>query len=163
MFIHCCHFISVSYKLDPLLSLMSLSKPSILSSVRELSNYAREKLDLESHTRLSAVRNTQSRSEASIMDIKDSTSSKGKHQTIHPQFNRIYIYPPRTKFLGLRSLVEFRSLKEMTMQRGMVRTKPGKTNESYQLIKLFLARSCASSQRKGKENFKEFGGLQVGR
>ena len=49
------------------------------------------------------------------------------------------------------------------MQRGMVRTKPGKTNESYQLIKLFLARSCASSWRKGKGNFKEFGGQQVGR
>ena len=36
------------------------------------------------------------------------------------------------------------------MQRGMVRTKLGKTNESYQLIKLFLARSYATSWRKGK-------------
>ena len=70
---------SVSNKLDPLLSLMSLPKPSILSSVLELSNYTREKLDRESHTRLSAVRNAQSQSEASIMDIKDSVSSKGEH------------------------------------------------------------------------------------
>ena len=48
------------------------------------------------------------------------------------------------------------------MQRGMVRTKPGKTNESYQLIKLFLARSCASSWRKGKGNFKNLVGNRWG-
>ena len=77
MFVHRCHFISISNKLDPLLSLMCLLKPSILNSDREPSNYTMEKPDRESRTKLNAVRNPQSRSDALIMDIKDSSSSKG--------------------------------------------------------------------------------------